>query len=102
VKVPSDAEFPVFDVNIKVPPEIAERAKEKQWFTEMTLNRKVVKTEGHMRITAPSSANDYEAQITPVQMSKSKDNVIEIRFKYPSFQLFEVSVMAQVPLIRKN
>jgi hypothetical protein len=102
VKVPSDAEFPVFDVNIKVPPEIAERVKEKQWFTEMTLNRKVVKTEGHMRITAPSSANDYEAQITPVQMSKSKDNVIEIRFKYPSFQLFEVSVMAQVPLIRKN
>ena len=102
VKIPSEAQFPVFDVNIKVPPEIAQRAGEKQWFTQMTLNRKVVKTEGHMRITAPSSGNDYEAQITPVQMSKDRDNIIEIRFKYPAFQLYEVSVMAQVPLIRKN
>jgi hypothetical protein len=102
VKISTEAQFPVFDVNVKVPPEIAERAGEKQWFSEMTLNKKVVKTEGHMRITAPSSGNDFEAQITPVQMSKDKDNIIEIRFKYPSFQLFEVSVMAQVPLIRKN
>ena len=102
VKVPSDAQFPVFDVNIKVPPEIADRAGEKQWFSEMTLNKKVVKTEGHMRVVAPAAANDYEAQITPVQMFKDKDNIIEIRFKYPAFQLFEVSVMAQVPLIRKN
>jgi hypothetical protein len=102
VKIPTDAQFPVFDVNIKVPPEIAERAGDKQWFTEMTLNKKVVKTEGHMRVIAPTADNDYEAQITPVQMFKDKDNIIEIRFKYPSFQLFEVSVMAQVPLIRKN
>ncbi len=102
VKISTEAQFPVFDVNIKVPPEIAERAGEKQWFSEMMLNKKVVKTEGHMRITAPSSGNDFEAQITPVQMSKDKDNIIQIRFKYPSFQLFEVSVMAQVPLIRKN
>ena len=102
VKIPSEAQFPVFDVDIKVPPEIAEHAGEKQWFTEMTLNKKVVKTEGHMRIVAPTADNDYEAQITPVQMFKDKDNIIEIRFNYPSFQLFEVSVMAQVPLIRKN
>jgi hypothetical protein len=102
VKIPSEAQFPVFDVNFKVPPEIAEHAGAKQWFTEMTLNKKVVKTEGHMRVIAPSSDNDFEAQITPVQMSKARDNIIEIRFKYPAFQLFEVSVMAQVPLIRKN
>jgi hypothetical protein len=102
VKIPTDAQFPVFDVNIKVPPEVADRAGKQQWFTVMTLNKKVVKTEGHMRVIAPTADNDYEAQITPVQMFKNKDNIIEIRFKYPSFQLFEVSVMAQVPLIRKN
>ena len=102
VKIPSEAQFPVFDVNFKVPPEVAQRAGEKQWFTEMTLNKKAVKTEGHMRIVAPTADNDYEAQITPVQMSKGRDNIIEVRFRYPSFQLFEVSVMAQVPLIRKN
>jgi hypothetical protein len=102
VRIPTDAQFPVFDVNIKVPPEVADHAGENPWFTQMTLNKKVVKTEGHMRVVSPSADNDYEAQITPVQMSKDKDNIIEIRFKYPSFQLFEVSVMAQVPLIRKN
>lgn len=102
VKIPTDAKFPVFDVNIKVPSDVAEHAGNKQWFTQMTLNKKVVKTEGHMRVTAPSADNNYEAQITPVQMSKDRDNIIEIRFKYPSFQLFEMSVMGQVPLIRKN
>ncbi len=102
IKIPSEAQFPVYDINIKVPPEIAERAGEKQWFTSMTLNKKSVKTEGHMRITAPTSANDFEAQITPVQMMKGRDNIIEIRFRYPAFQLYQMSVMAQVPLIRKN
>jgi hypothetical protein len=102
VKIPSDAMFPVFDVNIKVPSEVAENAGENQWFSEMTLNKKAIKTEGHMRIVAPSADNNYEAQVTPVQMAKNKDNIIQIRFKYPKFQLFEVSVMAQVPLIRKN
>lgn len=102
VKIPSEAKFPVFDINFKVPPSIAENAGKKQWFTEMLLNKKVVKTEGHMRITAPTGDNNYETQITPVQVTKDRDNIIEIRFNYPAFQLFEVSVMAQVPLIRKN
>ena len=102
VKIPSEAKFPVYDVNIKVPKEIAEKAGTEQWFTEMTLNKKVVKTEGHMRVVAPTADNEYEAQITPVQMEKDRDNIVEIRFKYPLFKLFEVSVMAQVPLIRKN
>ncbi|MGB2868951.1 MAG: hypothetical protein WBD36_10900 [Bacteroidota bacterium] len=102
VKIQSDAKFPVYDVNIKVPKEIAEKAGPEQWFTEMTLNKKVVKTEGHMRVVAPTADNEYEAQITPVQMEKDRDNIVEIRFKYPLFKLFEVSIMAQVPLIRKN
>jgi hypothetical protein len=102
VKIPSEAKFPVYDVNIKVPQEVADNAGKKQWFTEMTLNKKVIKTEGHMRVTAPTSDNEYEAQITPVQMLKDRDNIIEVRFKYPEFKLFEVSVMAQVPIIRKN
>ncbi|MBI3003899.1 MAG: hypothetical protein HYY49_00610 [Ignavibacteriales bacterium] len=102
VKIPSEAKFPVFDINVKVPQEIASKAGTEQWFTEMTLNKKAVKTEGHMRVVAPTADNDFVAQITPVQMEKNRENIIEIRFKYPSFKLFEVSVMAQVPLIRKN
>jgi hypothetical protein len=102
VKIPSEAKFPVFDINVKVPSVIAEKAGSKQWFTKILLNKKAVKTEGHMRITAPTADNNYEAQITPVQVSKDRDNIIEIQFDYPSFQLFEVSVMAQVPLIRKD
>jgi hypothetical protein len=102
VRIPSDAKFPVYDINIKVPSVIAERAGNEQWFTKILLNKKVVKTEGHMRITAPSADNKYEAQITPVEVSKDGENIIEVQFNYPSFQLFEVSVMAQVPIIRKN
>jgi hypothetical protein len=102
VKIPSGAKFPVYDINIKVPSVIAENAGKKQWFTKILLNKKVVKTEGHMRITAPTADNNYEAQITPVQVSKDRDNIIEVQFDYPTFQLFEVSVMAQVPLIRKD
>jgi hypothetical protein len=102
VKIPSEAKFPVYDINIKVPSAIAEKAGKTQWFTQILLNKKVVKTEGHMRITAPSADNNYEAQITPVEISKGGENIIEVQFNYPSFQLFEVSVMAQVPIIRKN
>ena len=102
IKIPSEAKFPVYDINIKVPAAIADNAGNKQWFSMILLNKKVVKTEGHMRITAPSKDNSYEAQITPVEMSKDGENIIEVQFNYPSFQLFEVSVMAQVPIIRKN
>jgi hypothetical protein len=102
VKIPSEAKFPVYDINIKVPSVIADKAGKTPWFTKILLNKKVVKTEGHMRITAPSADNNYEAQITPVEISKDGENIIEVQFNYPSFQLFEVSVMAQVPIIRKN
>ena len=102
VKIPSEAKFPVYDINFKVPSAVAEKAGKTQWFTKILLNNKVVKTEGHMRITAPSADNNYEAQITPVEILKDRENIIEVQFNYPSFQLFEVSVMAQVPIIRKN
>jgi hypothetical protein len=102
IKIPSEAKFPVYDINFKVPSVIAEKAGKTQWFTKILLNKKVVKTEGHMRIVAPSADNNYEAQITPVEISKTGENVIEVQFNYPSFQLFEVSVMAQVPIIRKH
>ena len=102
VKIPSEAKFPVYDINIKVPSAVAEKAGKTQWFTKILLNNKVVKTEGHMRIIAPSADNNYEAQITPVEILKDRENIIEVQFNYPSFQLFEVSVMAQVPIIRKN
>ncbi|MFH0989433.1 MAG: hypothetical protein V1799_05380 [bacterium] len=102
IQILTEAKFPVFDINIKVPKEIAENAKTKQWFTELLLNKKVVKTEGFMRIVAPSADNDYEAQITPVQVNKEGENIIDVKFNYPGYMLFEVSVMAQVPLIRKN
>jgi hypothetical protein len=102
VKIPSEAKFPVYDINIKVPSAIADKAGKSQWFTKILLNKKVVKTEGHMRITAPSADNNYEAQITPMEISKDGENIIEVQFNYPSYQLFEVSVMAQVPIIRKN
>jgi len=102
VKIPSEAKFPVYDINIKVPSAVAEKAGNRQWFTQMFLNKKVIKTEGHMRITAPSADNNYEAQITPVDIPKDGEKIIEVQFNYPTFQLFEVSVMAQVPIIRKN
>jgi hypothetical protein len=35
-------------------------------------------------------------------MDKEGRNILEVRFKYPGFRVFEVSAMAQVPIIRKN
>jgi hypothetical protein len=48
------------------------------------------------------SGNNYEAQISPVQMDKDGRNVLEVRFKYPAYKIFKVSVMAQKPIIKKN
>jgi hypothetical protein len=68
----------------------------------MTFNGKLLKNEGRFGITAPTSANDYECQITPLQVNKTGDNVLEVRFKHGSFDVFEVSLMAQKPIIKKN
>jgi hypothetical protein len=102
LNIPSEAQFPVFDITIKLPPEIAAKAGTEQWYQEITINKKPIKNEGRFRITAPKADNNYESLITPVQMDKEGNNILEIRFKYPGYRAFEISAMAQVPIIRKN
>ncbi len=101
VDIPTEAEFPVYDVNIKLPKEIAENAATQQWYEAISLNKKLLKNEGRFSISAPSASNDYECQITPVQMNKGKANMLEITFNHPSFKVHSVSVMVQKPLIKK-
>jgi hypothetical protein len=101
IQIPSEAEFPVFDVNIAIPSELAQNTAQKAWFDEISINKKQIKNEGRFHITAPTSTNNYESQITPVQISKGSTNILEIKLKYNGFRAFEVSVMAQKPIIRK-
>ncbi len=102
VDIPTDATFPVYDVNIKLPKEVAQNAATTQWYDEILLNKKPLKNEGRFTISAPSAANDYECQITPVQMNKDQNNILEISFTHHSFKSFPVSVMVQKPIIKKN
>jgi hypothetical protein len=102
IKIASDARFPVFDINIKLPKEVAQNAGTKQWYESITMNGKVLKNEGRFSIVAPSADNNYECQITPVQMEKDADNILEVKFKHPTFKVFEISAMAQKPIIKKN
>jgi hypothetical protein len=100
--IPSEAEFPVFDITLKLPPEVAANAGTRQWYESIMMNRQPVKNEGRFRITSPTADNNYESLITPVQMDKEGNNILEVRFSYPAFKVLEVSAMAQVPIIRKN
>jgi len=102
LQIPSDAQFPVFDVNIKLPADVARNAGSAPWYSSITINKTPIKNEGRYRITAPTEANGYESMVTPVQMDKGGRNILEVRFTYPGFRVFEVSGMAQVPIIRKN
>jgi hypothetical protein len=102
LQIPSDAKFPVYDVNVKLPMEIARHAGSKQWYKEITFNKKVLKNEGRFSISAPSADTNYEMQITPLQVNKTGNNVLEIVFDYDAFKVFEVSIMAQKPIIKKN
>ena len=102
LQVPSDAQFPVFDVNIKLPRELVQKADREQWYDAITINKKPIKNEGRFRITSPTADNGYESLITPVQMDKGGRNILEVRFRYPGYRIFEISAMAQVPIIRKN
>jgi hypothetical protein len=102
LQIPSEAQFPVFDVNLKLPQEVAEKAGQVQWYESITIDKKPLKNEGRFRITAPTTENNYETLITPLQMDKAGKNILEVRFNYPGFKVFEVSAMAQVPIIRKN
>jgi hypothetical protein len=102
LQIPSEAQFPVFDITVKLPREVAEKAGKEQWFNSLTIDGKPIKNEGRFRITSPTPDNNYESLISPVQMDKEGKNILEIRFEYPGFKVFEVSTMAQVPIIRKN
>jgi hypothetical protein len=102
LQIPSEAQFPVFDITVKLPREVAENARTTQWYQSITINQTPIKNEGRFRITTPTSENGYESLITPVQMDKEGRNVLEIRFRHPAFRVFEISAMAQVPIIRKN
>jgi hypothetical protein len=102
INVPTDAVFPVYDVNIKLPKEVAQNAAATQWYESISCNKKLLKSEGRFSITAPTSANGYECQITPVQMNKDQANFLEIVFDYNAFKVLPVSVMVQKPIIKKN
>jgi hypothetical protein len=102
INIPTEAAFPVYDVNIKLPKDISQNAAASQWYDEITLNKKLLKNEGRFSITAPSAANDFECQITPVQMNKDQGNILEVNFTASAFKVFIVSVMVQKPIIKKN
>lgn len=102
IKIPTDAKFPVYDVNIKLPAEIAKSAGEEQWYEKITMNKNVLKNEGRFSITAPTAENEYECQITPVQMKKDENNFLDVYFNHNSFKVLTVSVMVQKPIIKKN
>ncbi len=102
LQIPTDAQFPVYDVNIKLPREVAKSAGSRQWYDKMTMNGKVLKNEGRFTITAPTKDNDFICLITPLQVNKTGDNILEVRFKYAAFKVLEVSVMAQRPIIRRD
>lgn len=102
IVIPSQAKFPVFDVNIKLPEEVAQNAVNNQWYNYIQLNNEELKPQGRFTITAPTAQNDYEAQLTPVQMRAGENNIMEVEFTHPSFQVFEISTMSQRPIMRKD
>jgi hypothetical protein len=102
VVIPSQAKFPVFDINIKLPKEVAQNATTDQWYNYIKLNNEELKPQGRFTITAPTDQNEYEAQLTPVQMRADENNVMEVEFTHPSFQVFEISTMSQRPIMRKD
>jgi hypothetical protein len=102
INIETEAEFPVYDVNIKLPKEIAQNALSSQWYDAIYCNKNLLKNEGRFSIGAPTPENNYECQITPVQMNKNKNNVFEISFTYPAFKPFPLSIMVQKPIIKKN
>jgi hypothetical protein len=102
LNIPTKAKFPVYELNMKLPPSLANEAEVKSWYTSIKINGNVIKNEGRVSIVTPSKKNNYEAQISPLQVNKDGTNVLEVKFKHPLYTVFEVSVMAQKPLIKKN
>jgi hypothetical protein len=102
IRIPTEAKFPVYEVNIKLPKSLAKSASSKKWYEKMTMNKKLLKNEGRFSITAPDPANSYISKVAPLQVNKSGDNVLEVHFKANSFRVYEVSIMAQKPLMKKH
>ena len=102
LKIPSPAQFPVFDVYIRLPKNLAKQAGKKQWYEKITFNGKVIKNEGRFTITAPGPENNYECQVGPLQIVKTSNNILEVRFKKGAFKLYQIRVMAQKPIIKKH
>lgn len=102
LQIPSDARFPVFDINMKLPRELAKSSESVQWFETIKLNGNLLKNEGRFSISAPTSSNNYEAQIAPLQVKKEGNNILEVRFKHSAFKVLEVSVMGQRSLIKRD
>jgi hypothetical protein len=102
INVPTDAVFPVYDLNIKLPKGVAQNAAASQWYESISCNNKILKSEGRFSITAPTAANGFECQISPVQMNKDQANFLEIVFNYNALKVLSVSVMVQKPIIKKN
>ncbi|MBD3225851.1 MAG: hypothetical protein GF313_14075 [Caldithrix sp.] len=102
LQIPSDAKFPVFDVNVKLPKSVAGKAASEQWYEKIAINDDIIKNEGRFTITSPTAQNGYECQITPVRLVKNENNVLEIRFSHDAFEVLEISVMAQKPIIKKH
>ena len=102
IRIPTDAKFPVYDVNIKLPPEIARGAAAQQWYESITLNKKELRNEGRFTISAPTAENNYECRITPMRVESEGSNLLDVTFRHNSYKVHTISVMVQEPLIRKN
>jgi len=102
LQIPSKAKFPVYEVYIRLPKEVAANAKAEKWYDKITLNKKIVKNEGRYTITSPLPSNGYECQISPLRTEKGAANVLEVHFTNPSFKVQQISVMAQKPIIKKH
>ncbi len=102
LKIPSPAQYPIFDVYIKLPKELAQTAGSQQWYQTIRFNGKELKNEDRFTIVAPGPENNYECQIGPLQIVKTGNNILEIRFNKNTFKVYQVSVMAQKPIIKKH
>ncbi len=102
LKIPSPAQYPVYDVYIRLPKEIAQQAGAKQWYKNINFNGETIKNEGRYTITAPGPENNYECQVGPLQIVKTSNNIMEVRFNKSAFKVYQISVMAQKPIIKKH
>ncbi len=100
IRIPTEARFPVYDLNIKLPAEVGKKGG--AWYQQITMNKKVLKPEGRFSIVAPGSSNNYTALVTPLSVEPGGDNVLEVRFKQKGLKVFPVSIMAEKPILRKN